>query len=55
MSRNARNTRFFWGMLLLLFVAIYFAVMFVSTVDSCGKGAKSWQWAPPRWVCTRGF
>jgi hypothetical protein len=53
MARNARNTRFFWMMLLLLFVAIYVSLMFVSTVDKCGKGPKVWQWAPPKWVCTR--
>ncbi len=53
MALNSRNTRFFWVMLLLLFAALYLGIMFVSTVDRCGQGPKQWQWAPPRWVCTR--
>jgi hypothetical protein len=53
MSQNGRNTRFFWFMLVLLGVSIYVAVMFVNTVDSCGKfGNKHWESLPPRWVCT---
>jgi len=56
MALNSRNTRFFWMMLLLLGIALYLAVMFVSTVDDCGQGPKKWQWVPAGWVCTRpGF
>ena len=55
MTRNRRNTRFFWFMLVLLGVVIYVGIMFATTVDSCGKyGAKHWQIVPPRWVCGPG-
>jgi hypothetical protein len=53
MALNSRNTRFFWVMLLLLVVAMYVGVMFVSTADKCSAGhPQKWQWVPPRWVCT---
>lgn len=52
MSKNRRNTRFFWFMLVLLGIAIYSGVMFVKTIDSCGTyGTKHWEYLPPSWVC----
>jgi hypothetical protein len=52
MSRNARNTRFFWLMLVLLLVAAYVGIMAATTADDCGRGQETkWQYFPPRWVC----
>ena len=52
MALNTRNSRFFWVMLVLLLVAMYVGLMFVSTGDNCGGDSnKHWQWAPPEWVC----
>jgi len=52
MSKDRRNTRFFWLMLILLCGFIYVAIMWATTADSCGLHAATyWQYAPPRWVC----
>jgi len=53
MTRNRRNTRFFWFMLILLGLFIYVGLMWATTADNCGRNAKKyWQYAPPQWVCT---
>ena len=57
MSMNSRNTRFFWFMLILLGIVFYVGLMFVTTVDDCGRGdhvQKHWQSLPPKWVCGPG-
>jgi hypothetical protein len=52
MALNSRNSRFFWVMLVLLLVAMYIGLMFVSTGTKCGGDSnKHWQWTPPEWVC----
>ncbi len=51
MARDSRNTRFFVIMLVGLLIVMYVGLMFVSSGDKCGKGAKHWEWIPPTWVC----
>ncbi len=51
MARDRSNTRFFVIMVVGLVVVIYVGLMFVSSGDKCGKGAKHWEWIPPTWVC----
>lgn len=56
MSRNSRNTVWFWLLLVLLLVGGYSGIVAASTHDkACGSryAAKHWEFFPPHWECDR--
>jgi hypothetical protein len=43
-------------LVILVFAALIYGGIAITTVDNCGRGApKRWSWFPPQWECVRGF
>jgi len=54
MVKNRRNARWFWYLTIVLVLAASYLIIAAATVDDCGRdAAKTWNWVPPKWECTR--